>query len=509
MTWPNTLFLNHATWNWTVDATASGISVEQFNTLKWRFVFEQIRKLEDGDLHNVSEKRQVGHYWLRDPLLAPTMGQAKAIGDTSEAIKTFAHEIRNGQRTTFDGRQFRHVIHVGIGGSVLGPAFLVRAVTKGPDGLTPHFVDNIDPTGILQLLHELRHHLDETLVIVVSKSGSTIETMTATAIIRDIMEKTGVDFALHAIAITTAGSLLDRKASEEGWLKTFHIWDWVGGRFSVTSAVGLLSAALAGIDITAVLDGAREMDRWTRTEAWQHNPAAIIAGALFISGEEVGKRNLAVIPYADRLSHLPRYLQQIIMESIGKKTDLAGKTVEQGLTVYGYKGSTDQHATMQQLRDGRKDTLILFVQALCDGLSSTRVPASAKTASTYLQGFLLGTRRALKQTDRPNLLLTIPVIDAYNIGALIALSERVVSLYVELIQVNGYDQPGVEAGKTAAKEILSLRSEIHKRLDKGPATFKEVAQLSEEHTDDIFYILERDVANGDLCREGIFYKQNL
>ena len=168
--------------------------------------------------------------------------------------------------------------------------------------------------------------------------------------------------------------------------------------------------------------------------------------------------------------------------------------------MYGHKGSTDQHATMQQLRDGRHDSIVLFVQNLTHDLTAADCTHAVLGASSYLQGFLLGTRRALRQKGRPNLLLTLPTIDAYNIGALIAFSERVVSLYVDLVGVNGYDQPGVEAGKTAAKEILALRERVLTALDQGPATLTTLEALAPDSPNDVFYILEREIANQEVER---------
>jgi glucose-6-phosphate isomerase len=508
MTWPPPLFLNHTTWNWTIDLTRAGVTPAQLEGLDWATVSRRRVGLESGDEANPTEHRQVGHYWLRDPLLAPTMGQAQAIGDARDQVKDFADDIRAGKRRSYDGRPFTHLIHVGIGGSVLGPAFIIRALSAKTPGLTVDFVDNIDPDGILQLLERRRAQLDQTLVVVASKSGSTVETMGATKIIREVMEGAGIDFPLHAIAVTTRGSPLDRLSVDENWLQSFYIWDWVGGRFSATSAIGLLSCALAGVDIAALLEGAREMDRWTRSEPWSANPAALIAGALYVTGSGRGEKNLAVLPYVDRLHLFARYLQQLLMESIGKRYALDGQVVEQGLTVYGYKGSTDQHAYMQQLRDGRNDTLVFFVQSLEDDVQERDLSPAIEAARHYLQGFLLGTRRALEERERPSLLLTMPRIDPHNLGALLALSERVVSLYSDLIGVNGYDQPGVEAGKTAAQEIIALRAKLHQRLRQGAATLVELAETTGEDKTDIFYIIERDVANGALSRSGERYSKN-
>ena len=156
------------------------------------------------------------------------------------------------------------------------------------------------------------------------------------------------------------------------------------------------------------------------------------------------------------------------MESVGKSEDNAGKVVHQGLTVYGHIRLTNTRQCNSFAMAGTIASSCLFIQNLTHDLTAADEAHAVLGASSYLQGFLLGTRRALRQKGRPNLLLTLPTIDAYNIGALIAFSERVVSLYVDLVGVNGYDQPGVEAGKTAAKEILALSERVLTALDQGP-----------------------------------------
>src|SRR5262249_21169237 len=152
----------------------------------------------------------------------------------------------------------------------------------------------------------------------------------------------------------------------------------------VLSAVGLVPAALAGIDVDGFLAGAADMDRWTRESRWEANPAAVVAGVLHRTGNGRGDRSMVVLPYSDRLLLLSRYLQQLVRESLGKKLDRDGKTVHQGIAVYGNKGSTDQHAYVQQLRDGRNDFLALFVEVLSDGLGSRTELSPGSNAGDYL-----------------------------------------------------------------------------------------------------------------------------
>src|SRR5205823_12945084 len=190
-----------------------------------------------------------------------------------------------------------------------------------------------------------------TLTVVISKSGGTKETRNGMLEAARAYEQRKLPFGKHAVAVTGEGSELDKLAAQQGWIRRFPMWDWVGGRTSETSAVGLLPAALQGIDIDGFLAGARACDEITRQADMLKNPAALLALMLFYAGNGKGSRDMVVLPYKDRLELFSRYLQQLVMESLGKEKDLAGIVVNQGLAVYGNKGSTDQHAYVQQLRD--------------------------------------------------------------------------------------------------------------------------------------------------------------
>jgi glucose-6-phosphate isomerase len=502
------LILSHPREAFWVDASTTGLSPARLDALPWERAFKAMATLEAGDIANPDEGRQVGHYWLRAAEDAPTMGQARAIGETLDAIRDLASRVRRGELLAEDGLPWTDVIHVGIGGSALGPALLVDALAPDPDEETRrrplriHVVDNTDPDGIARLLAQIGD-LAHALVVVVSKSGGTLETRNGTLLVAEALHRVGLRLPPRAIAITVPGSALDQQAVEEGWLATFPMWEWVGGRFSLTSAVGLLPAELAGIDSGRFLDGAREMDAWTRTPQWRENPAALMAGVWYALGDGVGDRNLAFIPYRDRLVLLSRYLQQLVMESIGKEKDLEGRVVHQGLTVYGNKGSTDQHAYVQQLRDGRNDTIVTFVQSLDDGRGSSLEVLPQGTAGDALQGFLLGTRRALSQTHRPSLTITIPRVDPWSVGALVALFERTVGLYAGLVNINAYHQPGVEAGKKAASDILELSRRIRKALSTREAhDIPSLARAVSGDPVEVWSVVEHLVATGRATREG-------
>jgi glucose-6-phosphate isomerase len=502
MTWPPELLLVHPRRPWSADATRMGLGPEALDGLPWGRAFDEMEALEAGDIANPDEERQVGHYWLRAPERAPTIGQARAIGETAEAVRAFAAKVRSGAVRAPDGEPFTDVLHVGIGGSALGPALLVDALDPGSDGLRVHFLDNTDPDGIARTLLRLGERLHHTLVLVVSKSGGTVETRNGMELATMACEARGLNVPGRMVAITGDGSRLHQRATREGWLTTFPLWDWVGGRTSVTSAVGLLPAELAGIDTLALLSGARDMDEWTRIQQWRENPAALLAGCWHAAGGGRGDRSMVVLPYADRLLLLSRYLQQLVMESLGKRLDRAGRVVDQGIAVYGNKGSTDQHAYVQQLRDGRDDFFVTFIQVLTDGAGGPDEIEPGTTAGDFLQGFLLGTRRALAERERPSITLTVPQVDPYVLGGLIALFERAVGLYASLVDINAYHQPGVEAGKKAAGSIVDLSRDLRAALRDGSADVPTLAKRLTADPLEVYYVLEHLTATRRAVREG-------
>jgi glucose-6-phosphate isomerase len=429
-------------------------------TAKVTMAFQAMAELEAGGIANPDENRMVGHYWLRAPQLAPDRSIVQAIESTIARIKAFAVNVHAGEIQGADGF-FKNIIVIGIGGSALGPVFVSKALTDPTgDELTFHTLDNTDPDGMDILFNRLHGQLGQTLCVVISKSGGTKETRNGMIETKLAFERGGLDFGRHAVAITQEGSQLDQVAKSDGWLDRFPMWDWVGGRTSELSAVGLLPAALQGIDIDSLLRGAAEMDAVTRVAQLGHNPAMDMALAWYAAGNGKGDKNLVILPYKDRLELLSKYLQQLIMDSIVKKLDLLGHEVHQGLSVFGNKGSTDQHSFVQQLRDGRNDFIVTFIEVLRDRIGESPAVESGLIAGDYLQGFYLGTRIALTESDRESISIGIEQVDAFSIGALIALFERTVGFYASLIGVNAYHQPGVEAGKKAAGVVVSLKSRI-------------------------------------------------
>ncbi len=463
--------------------------------------FADMAALEKGAIANPDERRMVGHYWLRAPHLAPTPDLADKIISTLAAIKAFAAQVHAGAVAGPKGK-FKNLLVIGIGGSALGPQFVSHAL-GGPrkDRLSVAFLDNTDPDGIDYVLAGLRSQLARTLVVVISKSGGTAETRNGMLETIAVFKAAGLDYTKHFVAVTGIGSKLDATAGSEGWLARFPMWDWVGGRTSELCAVGLLPAALQGLDIQAMLDGAAAMDAVTRTPSIAQNPAALMALMWYFSTDGRGAKDMVVLPYKDRLLLFSRYLQQLVMESLGKELDLQGRIVNQGLAVYGNKGSTDQHAYVQQLREGVNNFFVTFIEVLHDRDANTSLEVEpGVTAGDYLQGFLLGTRDALSEKDRHSVTITLRNVSPRSIGMLIALYERVVGLYASLISVNAYHQPGVEAGKKAAGGVIALKLKLVAALraarDQLFTAEELAAQIGEpERIELVFKILEHLAAN--------------
>lgn len=463
---------------------------------KAKRAFAEMRALEKGAIANPDENRMVGHYWLRAPQLAPNEQIRREIEETNARIKQFADEIHRGKIADAGGKRFRQLLLIGIGGSALGPQFVADALGATADQMSVHFFDNTDPDGFDRVLAELGDKLATTLVIVISKSGGTKETRNGMLEAAAAFKARDLDFAQHAVAVTGVGSELDKHASGEGWLARFPMFDWVGGRTSVMSAVGLLPAALQGLEIDQFLAGAAAMDEWTRQTETRSNPAMLLALMWHYAGNGRGEKDMVVLPYKDRLLLFSRYLQQLVMESLGKERDLEGKVVHQGIAVYGNKGSTDQHAYVQQLRDGVANFFVTFIEVRKDRSGQRFEVEPGVTSGDYLHGFLRGTRTALYENDRESITLTLPEVNAFNVGALIALYERAVGFYGSLVEINAYHQPGVEAGKKAATAVLELQKRVRAALARGDGETADVlATKLGVDPEAVFHVLRHLAAN--------------
>lgn len=440
--------------------------------------FRAMADLEKGAIANPDEHRMVGHYWLRNPALAPEPSITKEIEATIQSIKIFSRQVHAGE-IHGKGGPFKNLLLIGIGGSALGPEFVAHALAKPKtDKLRFYALDNTDPDGMDQVFAQIGPELSQTLCIVVSKSGGTKETRNGMLETKAVYQASSLRFAEHAVAVTQAGSELDKLATAEHWIRRFPMWDWVGGRTSELSAVGLLPAALQGIDIGDLLEGAKACDRATRTDNVIVNPSMQLALAWYHSGNGKGDKNMVILPYKDRLELFSKYLQQLIMESLGKEKDINGRTVEQGICVFGNKGSSDQHSYIQQLRDGLNNFFVTFIEVLQDREGSSPEVDPKTTSGDYLEGFLLGTRQALFEKNRESLTLTIDRVTPFSVGVLIALFERAVGFYASLVEINAYHQPGVEAGKKAASIVIQLQKDVLEYFGANKAKASTATQIS-------------------------------
>jgi glucose-6-phosphate isomerase len=263
------------------------------------------------------------------------------------------------------------------------------------------------------------------------------------------------------------------------------------------SPVGLVPMALQGLDIDKFLAGAAAMDEKTRDNDFLQNAAMLLALMWFYIGNGRGEKDMVVLPYKDRLLLFSRYLQQLVMESLGKEKDLNGNVVNQGIAVYGNKGSTDQHAYVQQLRDGVLNFFVTFIEVAKDRDKPAFEVDPGVTSGDYLHGFLRGTRTALYEKNRQSITVSIPEANVFSIGALIALYERAVGFYGSLVNINAYHQPGVEAGKKAATRLLQVQSAAQQKLSRGDGkTAEEIARAIDADPEDVFHALQ-DLASND------------
>ncbi len=460
--------------------------------------YADLVKTEAGEIVNPDEGRMVGHYWLRNAELAPNAELKAQINEPLAQLKQLAEDVHHGNVAPSAGGRFENLLVIGIGGSALGPQLVYDAL--GTDSkLTTFFFDNTDPEGCDSTLKKISKAggLGKTLSLVVSKSGGTAETRNAMLEAEKAYEDTGLNFGAHTVAITGVGSKLDKYAADNGFLSRIPMEDWVGGRTSVMSTVGLVPAALQGIDIDAFLEGAKAMDIHTRQQDTTKNAAMQLALAWHHAGNGKGEKDMVVLPYKDSLMLFSKYLQQLVMESLGKEHDLDGNVVNQGIAVYGNKGSTDQHAYIQQLRDGVNNFFATFIEVRTGREGNSIEVDPGNTSADYLQGFLRGTRKALYESGRKSITISIDKVNPYSLGMLIALFERAVSFYASLVNINAYHQPGVEAGKKAAGDFLEILNQVRGALTGWEKTADDIAEAISQDAEDVYHALVHLASNSE------------
>jgi len=394
--------------------------------------------------------------------------------EIAERAKALAAELKG---------RCENLVVLGIGGSALGNIALQTALNPYmynlDDSQRPGprlFVfDNIDPPQLASFLDWLGDKLDKTIFNVISKSGQTAETAAQLLIIRKLLsDKLGPDSFKNQVVATTdpeQGTL--RKIVAEDYLQCLEVPQGVGGRFSVLSAVGLFSAAMCGIDIDSLLEGARDMDKRVSDEDFFNNPAAINA-AINHHFYNQGKKISVMMPYSFALKDLADWYRQLWAESLGKARALNGSEVHIGPTPIKAIGATDQHSQVQLYREGPNDKLFTFLQVdnfnkdLEIGPAPDCAPElgflAGKNLSTLLNSEKKATEFALLQSNHPCLTIIFPQVNAYTVGQFIYLYEVTTSLAGALFGVNPYDQPAVELGKYATFALMGKHGDEYEKL---------------------------------------------
>ena len=386
--------------------------------------------------------------------------------DVVARIKEVAKRIQN-ECETF--------VVLGIGGSALGPIAvfnalkhlyyneLPRSVRKAPKF---YVLDNVDPERISALLDVI--DLNTTIFNVITKSGATSETMSQYLVVMDMLNKKfGRKAREHVIATTSEsrGNLI-KLATEEGY-ETFYIPDGVGGRFSELCPVGLLPAAVVGIDIEEMLRGAREMDQLCQNNtSIDKNPALAMALLQHLSIKQ-GKNVSVMMPYADSLKYVADWYCQLWGESLGKEKDVDGNIVNVGQTPLKCLGATDQHSLIQLFNEGPYDKVItflevanyrtdIFIPAGCDKVPDVNFLCN-NTMGTLLSNELYATKYALTKRGRSNFTITLDKVDEYHIGALLYMLQMQTAYIGVMLNINAYNQPGVEGGKNAVYALFGRK----------------------------------------------------
>ena len=444
---------------------------------------DAITKYFDGDIINQTENRAVLHTALRAPELATVLVNGvnvmPEIYHVKRSIEKFTNEITLGVRKGYTGKPFTDVVNIGIGGSDLGPAMVVEALQYYKNHLNLHFVSNVDGDHVNEIIKKINP--ETTLFVIVSKTFTTQETLTNSESIRTwfLQSAKQEDVAKHFVAVSTN----IRKVTEFGIDPTniFPMWDWVGGRFSLWSAVGLsISLAVGFENFDKLLKGANQMDEHFKNESFDKNIPVILALLSVWYNNFFGAESEALIPYTQYLQKLAPYLQQGIMESNGKSIGRDGKPVnyQTGTIIWGEPGTNSQHAFFLLIHQGTKliptdfigfvdslygnqdhhDKLMsnFFAQteALLNGKTAEQVQAEfnkqgiAKDKADYLKPFkvFIG--------DKPTNTILIQKLTPESLGSLVALYEHKIFVQGIIWNIFSYDQWGVELGKQLANSIL-------------------------------------------------------
>ncbi len=451
-------------------ADESGV-VGQFKAMKRGAMMNRIEGYD-------SENRMVLHTAVRDifteqPLNPEATAQAK---EELEKLSRFLDGLASGQVINHKGQGFTDMVLVGIGGSDLGPRALYLALQRfSLPGRRVHFISNVDPDDAAAVL--MRLDLSRTLVNVVSKSGSTLETLTNEELVRAAFAKAGLDPQRHFLAVTGKGSPMDNPAR---YRESFYMFDYIGGRYSVTSMVGavILGFSLGYGAVVEILRGAQAVDQAAEESDIRRNIPLLLALLGIWNRNLLGCDTVAILPYSQALLRFTAHLQQCDMESNGKSCDRRGRplAVQSGPIVWGEPGTNGQHAFYQLIHQGTTVVPVEFIGFLesqfGEDLEIQGTSSQDKLLANLLaQSLALATGRDHDNPNRrfagnrPNCLLVAPRLTPFAMGALLSIYETKIAMQGFIWNINSFDQEGVQLGKVLANQLLGhLR---HYRQDGG------------------------------------------
>ena len=451
-------------------------------------LIEQFRQMRRGAIMNrihgyPSEERQVLHTACRDLFAGPPAepSASKQAEQELDRLKIFLEDLDNGRLVTGQGLSFDTMIQIGIGGSDLGPRSVYEALRAyGRAGRRVYFISNVDPDDAAAVLRQV--NLATTLVNVVSKSGSTLETLTNETLIRKVFELEGLDSSRHFIAVTGKGSPMDNPVN---YLRSFYMFDYIGGRYSATSMVGAVMLGFGlGFDyLLEFLAGAAMMDQAAEEPDLQQNIPLLLAMLGIWNHNFLGCSTVAVLPYSQALHRFAAHLQQCDMESNGKSVSRYGEqlNIKTGPILWGEPGTNGQHAFYQLLHQGTEIVPVEFI-GFRHNQYQQDLPIEGTTSQQKLVANLLAQSLAMAAGqknenpnksfpgNRPNLILLADRLTPRVMGALLALYEAKIVFQGFCWNINSFDQEGVQLGKELAGRLLGLmRGERREdRVDSSP-----------------------------------------
>ncbi len=435
---------------------------------------EKFEALYNGEVINTGEKRMVLHHMTRGQLggavVADGVDKRSFYVEQQRKIAELAHKVHNGEITNAAGEKFTTVVQIGIGGSDLGPRAMYLALenwakVNNTFKMEARFISNVDPDDAAAVLHTI--DVAHSLFVLVSKSGTTLETLTNESFVKDALRNAGLDPSKHMIAVTSETSPL---AKSEDYLAAFFMDDYIGGRFSSTSGVGgaVLSLAFGPEVFAQFLEGAAEEDKLARNKDMYTNPAMLDALIGVYERNVLGYQNTAVLPYSQALNRFPAHLQQLDMESNGKSVNRFGEPVEYvtAPVIFGEPGTNGQHSFYQLLHQGTDIIPLQFVGfkesqmgrdvVIQDSTSQQKLCANVVA---QIVAFACGkadeNRNKNFQGGRPSSIIVGEQLTPQALGALLSYFENKVMFQGFMWNINSFDQEGVQLGKVLAKKVLA------------------------------------------------------